>query len=301
MTWTSPAWTAWSGWSRRAAAPSAREPRPGVPRRTVTGVIELDEFSRRASRYGGGWLAYLEEPRPSPPPRGEASRTTSDQGRLVAGRAHLQRAVGPPGRGPPEQEPEGQRQVPAGTSSTTGPRSRPARRASTEKAIHRLEAVASDKPRTSVGAAVRDRGGHPQRQVVACLDGAVVDRGAFRLGPVDLEVGWADRVAIVGPNGAGKSTLLDALLGRDRAGRRATAPRARRRGRRDRPGARPLRRRRAAARRVPGGRRDATPRARPGPCWPSSASAPTTSRDRPRRCRRASGPAPASPCCMARA
>ena len=50
--------------------------------------------------------------------------------------------------------------------------------------------------------------------VVLRLDGAVVERGDFRLGPVDLEIGWAERVAIVGPNGSGKTTLLRALLGR---------------------------------------------------------------------------------------
>jgi ATPase subunit of ABC transporter with duplicated ATPase domains len=49
--------------------------------------------------------------------------------------------------------------------------------------------------------------------VVLRLDGAVMTRGDFRLGPVDLEIHWADRVAIVGPNGAGKTTLLHALLG----------------------------------------------------------------------------------------
>jgi ATPase subunit of ABC transporter with duplicated ATPase domains len=42
----------------------------------------------------------------------------------------------------------------------------------------------------------------------------VVQRGDFRLGPVDLEIGWQDRVAITGPNGSGKTTLLLALLGR---------------------------------------------------------------------------------------
>jgi len=54
--------------------------------------------------------------------------------------------------------------------------------------------------------------------VVATLSGAVVDRrdtgSAFVLGPVDLQVAWADRIAVVGPNGAGKTTLLEALLGR---------------------------------------------------------------------------------------
>jgi ATPase subunit of ABC transporter with duplicated ATPase domains len=50
--------------------------------------------------------------------------------------------------------------------------------------------------------------------VVARLDGAVVRLGDFTLGPLDLEIGWGERVAIAGPNGSGKTTLLGALLGR---------------------------------------------------------------------------------------
>jgi ATPase subunit of ABC transporter with duplicated ATPase domains len=50
--------------------------------------------------------------------------------------------------------------------------------------------------------------------VVARLSQAVIERGSFRLGPIDLEIGWAERIALVGPNGSGKSTLLAALLGR---------------------------------------------------------------------------------------
>lgn len=46
------------------------------------------------------------------------------------------------------------------------------------------------------------------------LHRAVVRRGEFTLGPIDLDIGWAERVAIVGRNGAGKTTLLDAILGR---------------------------------------------------------------------------------------
>ena len=69
--------------------------------------------------------------------------------------------------------------------------------------------------------------------VVATLRDAVVRRGDFTLGPVDLQIDWRDRVAITGANGAGKSTLLAALLGRLRsdAGQRDARPgRRRRRG-----------------------------------------------------------------------
>jgi ATPase subunit of ABC transporter with duplicated ATPase domains len=50
--------------------------------------------------------------------------------------------------------------------------------------------------------------------IVASLRGAVVHRGSFTLGPVDLQIDWADRVAITGANGSGKSTLLALMLGR---------------------------------------------------------------------------------------
>ncbi|HZC28936.1 MAG TPA: ATP-binding cassette domain-containing protein [Gaiellaceae bacterium] len=42
----------------------------------------------------------------------------------------------------------------------------------------------------------------------------MLQRGNFALGPLDLQLGWAERLAVSGPNGSGKTTLLDALLGR---------------------------------------------------------------------------------------
>ncbi|MFE3455527.1 ATP-binding cassette domain-containing protein [Nonomuraea sp. NPDC059194] len=49
-------------------------------------------------------------------------------------------------------------------------------------------------------------------------------RASRTLGPVDLEIGWTERVAITGANGSGKTTLLAAMLGKlklERAMRRS--------------------------------------------------------------------------------
>ena len=82
----------------------------------------------------------------------------------------------------------------------------------TDKALARLAVV--DKPWEGWDLHLEIAAAPRSGAVVARLDGAVVDRGAFRLGPVDLEIGWAERVAVLGANGAGKSTLIDAILGR---------------------------------------------------------------------------------------
>jgi ATPase subunit of ABC transporter with duplicated ATPase domains len=82
----------------------------------------------------------------------------------------------------------------------------------TERLIERLDVV--EEPRKEwdlqMEIAVAPRAG----TIVASMRGAVVRRGAFTLGPVDLQIDWADRVAVAGANGSGKTTLLGALLGR---------------------------------------------------------------------------------------
>ena len=53
----------------------------------------------------------------------------------------------------------------------------------------------------------------PPTGTIAELAGAVVRVGSFELGPVDLELHYSDRLAVIGANGAGKTTLIRALTG----------------------------------------------------------------------------------------
>jgi ATPase subunit of ABC transporter with duplicated ATPase domains len=82
----------------------------------------------------------------------------------------------------------------------------------TDRLIERLDVV--EEPRKEWELRMRIAAAPRSGAVVATLGGAVVRRGDFTLGPVDLQIDWADRVAITGANGSGKSTLLAALLGR---------------------------------------------------------------------------------------
>jgi ATPase subunit of ABC transporter with duplicated ATPase domains len=53
----------------------------------------------------------------------------------------------------------------------------------------------------------------PPAGFIAELAGARVELGSFALGPVDVLLGYGDRLAVVGPNGSGKTTLIRALTG----------------------------------------------------------------------------------------
>ena len=179
--------------------------------RTVTDVIELDDHTRTASTFRGGWLAYQEEKATARRHAEEAYAEYSATREALLGRAQRERQWSTTGynrakRHPPDND-KALRRFRMEASENLASKAR-----QTEQALARLDEV--EKPwepwdlRFSIGRA--ERSGN----VVASLDGAVVQRGGFTLGPVDLTIGWAERVGIVGPNGSGKSTLLDALLGR---------------------------------------------------------------------------------------
>ncbi|HSS56800.1 MAG TPA: ATP-binding cassette domain-containing protein, partial [Solirubrobacteraceae bacterium] len=180
--------------------------------RTVTRVLEIDEIAHTAVEYGGGWAGYLEL-------RATAARHaeerfeafTTERDRLTD-RARTQRQWSETGvrkaKASKNDEPDKNiRHHKAERSEKQAAKVR-----ATERAIERLDAV--DKPWRRWELQLRFGGGERSGDVTVRLDGAVMRRGSFTLGPLDLELAWGERVALVGPNGSGKTTLVDALLGR---------------------------------------------------------------------------------------
>jgi ATPase subunit of ABC transporter with duplicated ATPase domains len=184
--------------------------------RTVTRVVELDLAQQQVNVFGGGYAAYLEEREVARRhARAEYDEYADTRSSLEA-RARMQ-------RGWMEQGVRNARRK-ASDNDKIGRKFRSeasekqaAKARQTDRMIERLEAV--EEPRKEWELRMEIAAAPRAGAVVATLRGAVVRRAAeegpgFTLGPVDLEVGWAERIAITGPNGAGKSTLLAVLLGR---------------------------------------------------------------------------------------
>jgi ATPase subunit of ABC transporter with duplicated ATPase domains len=179
--------------------------------RTVTRVVELDPALQQVASYGGGYAAYLAEREVA---RRHARDDYEEYARTRTGleeRARTQRAWMEKGvRNARRKATDPDKNIKAFRAESSEKQAAKARQ--TDRRIERLEVVAEPRKewelRMEIAAAPR------AGAVVAALRGAVVRRGPFTLGPVSLQVDWADRVAITGPNGSGKTTLLGALLGR---------------------------------------------------------------------------------------
>ncbi len=179
--------------------------------RTVTRVLELDEHTRSGTEYGGGWLGYLESRATARRHAEEEFATYRTERSRLEQRARTQREWSVQGtraaKADTSEKDKNIRHFKVATSEKQAAKAR-----QTREAIARLDVV--EKPwegwdlRFQVATAPRSS------DIVMRLRDAVVQRGAFTLGPVDLEIGWRERVALVGPNGSGKTTLLLALLGR---------------------------------------------------------------------------------------
>jgi ATPase subunit of ABC transporter with duplicated ATPase domains len=182
--------------------------------RTINRVVELDLHQQQVNLYGGGYDAYLREREIARQHAREAYEEYAGKLSGLTGRIQTQRAWANQGvrnaRRSMNDEPDKSiRRFRAESAEKQASKVR-----QSERAIERLEKDAVEEPRKEwdlrMEIAVAPRSGAR----TAVLRDVVVRRGDFCFGPVSLEIGWADKVAITGPNGSGKSTLLGALLGR---------------------------------------------------------------------------------------
>ncbi|WP_091452202.1 ABC-F family ATP-binding cassette domain-containing protein [Micromonospora inyonensis] len=179
--------------------------------RTVTRILELDLHQQQVRHYGGGYAAYLEEREVA---RRHARAEYEEYADTRAGleeRARTQRAWIEKGvRNARRKATDPDKFVKHFRGQTSEKQAAKARQ--TERLIERLEVV--EEPRKEWELRMEIAAAPRAGAVVAALRDAVVRRGGFTLGPVNLQIDWADRVAVTGANGSGKSTLLAALLGR---------------------------------------------------------------------------------------
>lgn len=179
--------------------------------RTVNRVVELDLAQRRVGVYQGGYQAYLDEREVARRHAREAYEQYADTvadltERMLTQRNWMAAGVRNARRKAPDNDKIGRR-LRAESSEKQAAKVR-----QSERRIERLEVV--EEPRKEWQLRMTIAQAPRSGAVVATLRAAVVERGPFRLGPVDAQVDWADRITITGANGSGKSTLLGALLGR---------------------------------------------------------------------------------------
>ena len=178
--------------------------------RCVNRIFELDEDAPGGRAYAGGWSAYAEARDRERVQRGEEyERYVAERERLRE-RARRQREWAEAGvRRAKRRRTDNAKSL--WDARAEGAQNLAARAKVTERRLERLDPV--EKPwepwQLRLALVPEGRSG----ELVVRLDAAVLERGSFGLGPVDLEVRWQDRLAILGPNGSGKTTLLQAILG----------------------------------------------------------------------------------------
>jgi ATPase subunit of ABC transporter with duplicated ATPase domains len=167
--------------------------------RTASRIVELEAGTQRVHAYTGGWSEY-EAARERARVEHERQYAHWSEKRARFSDLHRERR---------EQARIGGKQANRRATHALMSKTRAA-----AVRVERLDRERVEKPwqpwELRLDLAPKGRSG----DLVVALEHAVLERGSFRLGPLDLYVRWGERISIAGPNGSGKTTVLEALLGR---------------------------------------------------------------------------------------
>jgi ATPase subunit of ABC transporter with duplicated ATPase domains len=177
---------------------------------TIAHVAEIEPGSRRLREWAGGWSEYAAARDL------DRRRAFGEFQRAQEQRRDVEELV---------RRRQGEARGGAKMSYRRGTHALMTKVRQAQRALDRVETPG--KPFEPWKLRLELRAGERPGNVVVALENTVVERGGFRLGPIDLEVGWRERLGITGRNGSGKSTLVDALAGAIplAAGRRVVAGR----------------------------------------------------------------------------
>ena len=172
--------------------------------RTINRVVEIEAETRRVHEYSGTWSEY-EAARERARAQHEAAyadyldekhRYTT----LLEDRRRQAHTLG------------GERKLARQTGGADR-RATNALRGKVNQAKNHLERLEEVEKPWSPWRLQMEFAAAPPTGTIAALSGAVVHVGSFGLGPVDLELHFSDRLAVIGANGTGKTTLIRALTG----------------------------------------------------------------------------------------
>ncbi len=179
-------------------------------RRTITDVVEIDHHTHRATWFAGGWSSFLAERELAAQHARERFEEYDSKRSALQRRAQREREWATQGQSKVRKSDEKDKHIRHYKMNQTEQFA--GRAARTQKAADRLEVVEEPREAWELRLTIPTAG--RSGDVVATARDAVVERGSFRLGPVDLDLLVGDRVALVGANGSGKTTLISLLLGR---------------------------------------------------------------------------------------